>query len=549
MYKNYQKRGNSTLQPLSTDAHTDFTCTVKGPCSIIDPVLDIYLSGTTPADNPAGLGYNYAYIPTWNRYYFINNWTYNNGIWRAYLHVDVLASYKTEIGALSKYVLRSASNYDTGIMDNCLTKLPPDKTITPYTIAGVLKSPFTASNSTTGTDGSFIIGIQGPQPNAAVPAIGGVCYYLLTFSEMVEFLNYLTSHDFTQLMKDDAAGLTEEVVKVLQDPSQYIVNCMWYPFTITRVNSPTGIQPKIGFWNTSPITSGTTALGSKGLLSLSETVTLGSGIAIPSHPQEAGGEYGLYLRAAPYSLYTFHFEPWGDIQLDGSMLTDAESITGTIHIDLVSGAAALDLFAYKSTGNVYTPLGRYFAQVGVNVGIAQLIYEMQPLSGALLSAAAGAASTVNNWASEQGKIAGEALIAGADPETVGLQTLSSFVTKNETGTSPAGQAIQNAVAAGLAYMASPHQSGVNGSYLSYIGSYGTDPHGTAFMTNGPYLETIHYTVADANNAEIGRPLRQVVQLNTLSGFIKCADGEHNIAATTSEKSVISAYLTGGFFYE
>lgn len=541
MYKNFSKKYNSTKQPVNTDSHTDFSCTIKDNTSVLDPVLDLYLTGTDPADTPIGSGYNYAYIAKWHRYYFITNWRYNRGVWIASLAVDVLASYKTEIGSSTKYVLRSASSYDPYILDNCMTKLPPDKVVAPYTIGGAIKSPFTASNSSTGTDGSYIVGIQGPQPASDVPSIGGVCYYLLDYSQMVDLIDYLTSGTFAQLMKDDAAGLTEEVVKVLQDPSQYIVSCMWYPWTITRTGG-SSVQPQIGFWNTSPLNTPSTALGSKGFLSLSEQLNIGSGIAIPSHPQEAGGDYGAYLRAAPYSLYKFHFEPWGDIEVDGSFITDADDIRCDIEVDLVTGVAALDLYAYKTSGNVFTPLGKYFAQVGVSVGIAQLLYEMQGIGGSLLAAGA---SVVKDLAGGSGE---KLVITPEQADAIGAGDLSAWDLINANKPS-ASEVIQNAVSAGLAYMANPTRNGVNGNYISYLGHSGVDPHGTPFMTNGPYLEATFFLAADANNAEIGRPLRQYVQINTLSGYLICAESDVDIAALESEKAMIGRYLTGGFFYE
>ena len=42
MYKNFYKRDNSTKQPQNTDAHTDFTCTLKAGTSVLDPVLEVY---------------------------------------------------------------------------------------------------------------------------------------------------------------------------------------------------------------------------------------------------------------------------------------------------------------------------------------------------------------------------------------------------------------------------------------------------------------------------------------------------------------------------
>lgn len=64
--------------------------TLKDETSIINPVVMMELSNPTQ--------YNYAYIPEFNRYYFITDITsVRNGLWRISLSVDVLESFKTEI--------------------------------------------------------------------------------------------------------------------------------------------------------------------------------------------------------------------------------------------------------------------------------------------------------------------------------------------------------------------------------------------------------------------------------------------------------------------
>ena len=103
------KKQNSTKRPA--DSGVTYDCKLKEECSILTPniKLDLGLS-TAPS-------FNYAYISDWGRYYFVKNWTFYNRLWEADLEVDVLGTYKTEIGNSSMYVLRSASNYDTNIID------------------------------------------------------------------------------------------------------------------------------------------------------------------------------------------------------------------------------------------------------------------------------------------------------------------------------------------------------------------------------------------------------------------------------------------------
>lgn len=66
------------------------TGTLKQECSISNPVFMIN------DENPTG--YNYAYIPEFNRYYYISDMvSVRNDLWRLHLSVDVLMSFKDYI--------------------------------------------------------------------------------------------------------------------------------------------------------------------------------------------------------------------------------------------------------------------------------------------------------------------------------------------------------------------------------------------------------------------------------------------------------------------
>ena len=64
----FPKRTNSTKRPTSG---TPYSIEVKSPCNIINPEIKI-------ATNANPTGYNYCYIPTWGRYYWVKNWTFSD---------------------------------------------------------------------------------------------------------------------------------------------------------------------------------------------------------------------------------------------------------------------------------------------------------------------------------------------------------------------------------------------------------------------------------------------------------------------------------------
>ena len=104
------KRENSTKRP--TGDGTALSCILRRGSSAMTPTMEFDFG---PDGNP--LNYNYMYIPSFNRYYFIEDWVYIPGMWEAHLVLDVLASHKTEIGATSAYIERSASAYNGDIID------------------------------------------------------------------------------------------------------------------------------------------------------------------------------------------------------------------------------------------------------------------------------------------------------------------------------------------------------------------------------------------------------------------------------------------------
>ena len=66
---------------------------------------------------------------------------------------------------------------------------------------------------------------------------------------------------------------------------------------------------------------------------------------------------------------------------------------------------------------------------------------------------------------------------------------------------------------------------------------------------GCYLIAKFMTVVDENLTEIGRPLCQTKQINTLSGYILCQLADAQISGTADEAALINNYLNSGFFYE
>ena len=78
-------------------------------------------------------------------------------------------------------------------------------------------------------------------------------------------------------------------------------------------------------------------------------------------------------------------------------------------------------------------------------------------------------------------------------------------------------------------------SGANGSFI------------TAQLST--VLTYEHFIIVDEDISHKGRPLCKVKKINTLTGYILCAEGDLDLNAYDSERTEISKFLTTGFFWE
>lgn len=90
----------------------ELTGHLKDDCNMTDPVITFNLDNNI-------LVYNYAYIPAFQRYYFINDVDIINKTMQLTFHVDVLMSYKDDILGSTATITRGNSGNDY-IPDNLI---------------------------------------------------------------------------------------------------------------------------------------------------------------------------------------------------------------------------------------------------------------------------------------------------------------------------------------------------------------------------------------------------------------------------------------------
>ena len=108
----FSKRENSTLIPTATELQggTSVQISLKGGCDILNPTF-VLNSSNIPAGN------NYAYLPAFNRYYFITGIaSVRENLVEITARVDVLASWKDAILA-GTFTILFETNGNSNIVD------------------------------------------------------------------------------------------------------------------------------------------------------------------------------------------------------------------------------------------------------------------------------------------------------------------------------------------------------------------------------------------------------------------------------------------------
>ena len=465
----YGKKKNSTATP-QLEAGTAYTnILLKEPCNITRPVL-IISADSLPTPTIAPTIYNYAMISKFQRYYFVNDWTYIGGRWECELVCDVLASFKASIGGCTAYIERAESAYDGDIIDGLFpatTNFSIAKTALTYSWLNVNPSA-----------GCYVLGIINYQTSNHV---GAVSYYALTTAQLNSILGFLFSNNI--FASSNITEIGEGLFKSLFNPFQYIVSCIWFPFSSTAFGS-TATDVKVGYWST----------GVNGVMVSSFAQTTYVNATIPNHPQASSR--GAYLNYAPYTRHTIYLPPFGAIPLDTNFRRIGNYLYSAVVVDHITGQATLRVAVSPSSTNLneYNIMTERTALIGVPIQLAQVLSDYSNSISTLTQAGGGIAGIATSLLSA----------------TV-LSAINSQAPKVST-------------------------SGANGSFVEC-------------MLIGQLVSEFSQIVSGSNSI-LGRPLMDSRTINTLSGYIKCADVELSILnAFDSERDEIYTFMKGGFYYE
>lgn len=333
------KKPNSTAHPGGTA--TTLNCQITEACSILTPTIQI--SGMYP-------GFSYAYIPSFNRYYYVTDCVVSKTQTVISLRVDVLHTYKAAIGGTTAYIARSASAYNGFIPDSVYPMQAGTDTL-----AVGATSPWTGNN--------FLVQISGAN---------GCRMYQLTTTEFDAFCSALWN------AWGNIDGIDDLYASAL-NPFQYVMG-------IQKCFVPVG-----GFGGTSAtIYCGNINTEVSGLDVTDGTAYYTRNLTAPWHPNSTGATGKPFLRGTPYSAYSLYVPGAGWVALNANDLVNdnavelqffAEPNSGNMRCDVINSGACIASIAGKvcvnwgiGASSVNTigmvQSGIDFAQAGVNLGFA-----------------------------------------------------------------------------------------------------------------------------------------------------------------------------------
>jgi hypothetical protein len=381
----FSKKINSTARPSAPIV--TYSCVLKEPCGILNPVIALNLG---KAYSPYAR--NYAYIPDFDRYYFVKEWTFQNGLWYASLEVDALASWRDSIGASSCYILRSSAIHDGTILDTTypatnITTLEESQGTTPWETDDI-------------QNGMFVVGVAGQNTT----------YYLFTYTGLQLFFDYLFSDMYAADLTDNWSGVFPQL-KAQTNPLQYITQVMWIPFTTFGTDVST---IRVG-WVDVPVAAW--RVDGSGIRSGQ------SDFILRNHPQS---DRGSYLNNAPYSHYMLFYPPWGTIPLDADVCANAATISALWNVDLRTGQGTLVISAGdgETTSHI---MSWTHSQVGVHYQVSQVINKGYGIGNTFLPAISTAANVLS------GNVAGIASTAAAEIGNFAASKVPSATTIGSNG--------------------------------------------------------------------------------------------------------------------
>lgn len=331
-YKQFKKKQNSTKQPAANSHDRILSCQLKHESTIESPVLLLSYGASGWQDT-----LNYAYIPSWGRYYKVMDATYNGaGHWEVALQDDALASNKAEILNTTAFIEYSGLSGETYIPDTRLT-MRGNLQLNSTTIEGwgLLAGDlyyYVTVNSADGADRCYQMSRNAyEQFCSGLSGIGG------------------SDLDKIALQCSSAFGAITRVLAIPFDLHSFVTTGMQSTFHVDCAGYSIATSAQIHYWDDS-----TNNKFVPYIYSQTDTVTV---------PWD--NDISDYRNLSPFTVITLYLPYYGQIEIDPALLIGYSSVNIKSVISIRDGSVT-----YRVRAQDYI-IGIYTAQIAQEVAIGQ----------------------------------------------------------------------------------------------------------------------------------------------------------------------------------
>lgn len=471
----HAKKHNSTSVPSGGSAHD---VELKGGADLIDPVFTMQFSGTP----------QYSMMNYEGRYYFITGIrSIRQDLWEISGHVDVLATYASNIRGTSAFVLYHTHN-NTELSDR---RLGVKTTARVQSSSGAFDTFGAVTPSTCGV----VVNVTGEDSCAA---------YSLTQADARDLLNEVDNWYENEAMPDPPPG--QSIFASIEEALTWFCNCIFNAFKQLIATGKASDSIKSAFML--PFTASSMGDVSEPIqLGKYKTTMTGSRITNRTRGDDATvaipWQATDWRRNAPYHEIFLYLPFIGLVNISPSDVIGVTSLYVHVEVDLLSGDT---IFTVSDSANHNHVIAQYNTNLAASYAIGASNINPASAATAIISGAATVAGAVTTG--------GLSLALG----TAGVIGLANNMQAQPTciGSNAGGAAV------GLSNSA---------SIVCY----------TVF----------HDTIEAPSNMSnaVGTPTNCVKSIGSISGYVQTRAASVSGSMTDTEREEINSLLDGGVFIE
>ena len=328
-WTSFSKKENSTAQPSGSG--TAVTGVLKMPTNVMKPTIIL--------DGHVSVTHNYWQIPDFNRYYKVSEMRYVGPNTEIDLEVDVLATYKTNIGSYSGLIARTN---DVFFADNMIPDPACKDTgdFDEYVSDGDITKFGTAIKIFDQNYGVYVITVVG-KPETSGTSRSFATHYALTQSEMADLAEEFNDPTFLQNIKQE-----------FTNPMDSVCSCIWIPISLSNINT-----------NSEIIHFGSYATTITGHRIIGKTIEGHNNIALNS------GAYSInktFRNTPPYSTYSLYLPFVGTVELDYQAIWENWQLNLWTYVDVTTGDVVYKILNEDDTSVFATYSGNCASDVPIS---------------------------------------------------------------------------------------------------------------------------------------------------------------------------------------